>query len=194
MEKTTGGDWSHCLHTVFFASNMHICIFLGLIFRILSSFLTRRATQGGCIHAAVHLRCVTPHRCEHAIKRYQIGTGESMDSRRHHPSKHPYLMTPLLSDSISIDPTRATFKSGVVVINYSCEYGWKPGETWGSRSSARGERGGGSDAGAVRAGTKACHEGSCLPPLQTHMLPGLCRQRLGPPRQISPGGYYRTKR
>ncbi len=46
---------------------------------------------------------------------------------------------------------------------------------------------------STQTGTKACYEGSCLPLLATHILPWLCRQRLGPPRQISPGGYYRPE-
>ena len=74
-----------------------------------------------------------------------------------------------------------------MVINYSSEFSWKAQEK-GGREEAHGER-----RWSTQTGTKACHEGSCLPLLQTHILPWLCRQRLGPPRQISPGGYYRPE-
>lgn len=46
---------------------------------------------------------------------------------------------------------------------------------------------------STQTGAKARHEGPCLPLLETNILPRLCRQRLGPPRKISPGGYYRPE-
>lgn len=75
-----------------------------------------------------------------------------------------------------------------MVINYSSEFSWKAQKKKEGGREAHGER-----RRSTQTGTKACHEGSCLPLLQTHILPWLCRQRLGPPRQISPGGYYRPE-
>lgn len=115
----------------------------------------------------------------------QIETDESMDSH-HHPSNTHVLW---LHSSVILFPST---KCGLHLNRGSWLLITPP-----SSVESPGKRGEEQTHGELRrstqTGTKACHEGSCLPLLETHILPWLCRQRLGPPRQISPGGYYRPE-
>lgn len=100
-------------------------------------------------------------------------------------------MTSLLRDSVPIDKMQATFKSGVMVINYSSEFSGKLKETG---------RGGGEAADAWEATRQHTDRNKGLP---RRFMPPTARdpytavalqtERLRPPRQISLGGYYRPE-